>query len=155
MIIKKFQGKTEAEAVESAKKELGDGIVIMNVRNVKKKGMFSFLKPQMVEVTVALEEEPVRPGTVPEKDLNLTDAIANIRSVSEKALQQEAAGKKEQGSQEEKHADSTVIEENCFIIPCWKMKSMKNMPTRSLMKLKNPTSRTCRLTMHFPISTRK
>ena len=51
MIIKKFQGKTEAEAVESAKKELGDGIVIMNVRNVKKKGMFSFLKPQMVEVT--------------------------------------------------------------------------------------------------------
>ena len=84
MIIKKFQGKTEAEAVESAKKELGDGIVIMNVRNVKKKGMFSFLKPQMVEVTVALEEEPVRPGTVPEKD---------------------------QGSQEEKHADSTVIEE--------------------------------------------
>ena len=111
MIIKKFQGKTEAEAVESAKKELGDGIVIMNVRNVKKKGMFSFLKPQMVEVTVALEEEPVRPGTVPEKDLNLTDAIANIRSVSEKALQQEAAGKKEQCSQEEKHADSTVIEE--------------------------------------------
>ena len=111
MIIKKFQGKTEAEAVESAKKELGDGIVIMNVRNVKKKGMFSFLKPQMVEVTVALEEEPVRPGVVPEKDRNLTDAIANIRSVSEKALQQEAAGKKEQGSQEEKHADSTVIEE--------------------------------------------
>lgn len=62
MIIKKFQGKTEAEAVESAKKELGDGIVIMNVRNVKKKGMFSFLKPQMVEVTVALEEEPGKTG---------------------------------------------------------------------------------------------
>ena len=111
MIIKKFQGKTEAEAVESAKKELGDGIVIMNVRNVKKKGMFSFLKPQMIEVTVALEEEPVRPGVVPEPDRNLTDAIANIRSVSEKALQQEAAGKKEQGSPEEKHTDSTVIEE--------------------------------------------
>ena len=111
MIIKKFQGKTEAEAVESAKKELGDGIVIMNVRNVKKRGMFSFLKPQMIEVTVALEEEPVRPGAVPEPDRNLTDAIANIRSVSEKALQQEAAGKKEQGSPEEKHTDSTVIEE--------------------------------------------
>ena len=111
MIIKKFQGKTETEAVESAKKELGNGIVIMNVRNVKKKGMFSFLKPQMVEVTVALEEEPVRPTAVPEVNRNLTDAIANIRSVSEKALQQEAAGKKEQGSPEEKHADSTVIEE--------------------------------------------
>ncbi len=59
MIIKKFQGKTEAQAVESAKKELGSGVVIMNVRNVKSNGIFSFLKPQMVEVTVALEDEPV------------------------------------------------------------------------------------------------
>ena len=58
MIIKKFQGKTEAEAVESAKKELGSSVVIMNVRNLKRKGLFSFLKKQTVEVTVALEEEP-------------------------------------------------------------------------------------------------
>ena len=55
MIIKKFQGKTEAEAVESAKKELGSNVVIMNVRNVKRKGLFSFLMSQQVEVTVALE----------------------------------------------------------------------------------------------------
>ena len=60
MIIKKFQGKTEAEAVESAKKELGNGVVIMNVRSVKRKGIFSFLRPQLIEVTVALEEEPAR-----------------------------------------------------------------------------------------------
>lgn len=36
MIIKKFTGKTEAEATEAAKKELGNGLVIMNVREVKK-----------------------------------------------------------------------------------------------------------------------
>ncbi len=58
MIIKKFQGKTEAEAVETAKKELGNNVVVMNVKSVKKKGIFSFLKPQLTEVTVALEEEP-------------------------------------------------------------------------------------------------
>lgn len=58
MIIKKFQGKTEAEAVESAKKELGSNVVIMNVRNMKRKGLLGFLKAQVVEVTVALEEEP-------------------------------------------------------------------------------------------------
>ncbi|MDE5931751.1 MAG: flagellar biosynthesis protein FlhF, partial [Lachnospiraceae bacterium] len=57
MIIKKFLGKTESEAVESAKKELGANVVVMNVKNVKRKGLFDFLKPQMVEVTVALEEE--------------------------------------------------------------------------------------------------
>lgn len=64
MIIKKFQGKTEAEAVENAKKELGTNVVIMNVRNVKNKGLFSFLKQQAVEVTVALEEETERYGAV-------------------------------------------------------------------------------------------
>ena len=57
MIIKKFQGKTEEEASQAAQKELGSNVVIMNVRNVKRKGIFSFLMPQMVEVTVALEED--------------------------------------------------------------------------------------------------
>lgn len=60
MIIKKFQGKTENEAVETARKELGNNVVIMNVRNVKRKGLFGFLKKQTVEVTVALEEETER-----------------------------------------------------------------------------------------------
>lgn len=60
MIIKKFQAKTEAEAIESAKKELGENIVIMNVRKVKKKGIFAVFKAQLTEVTVALEEEQER-----------------------------------------------------------------------------------------------
>lgn len=57
MIIKKFQGKTEADATLLAKKELGDAVVIMNVRNVKKKGLAGIFSSPMVEVTVALEEE--------------------------------------------------------------------------------------------------
>ena len=60
MIIKRFQAKTENEAVENAKKELGPNVVIMNVKNIKKKGLFGFLKGNMVEVTVALEEERER-----------------------------------------------------------------------------------------------
>ena len=32
MIIKKYTGKTEAEATEAAKKELGSGLVIMNTK---------------------------------------------------------------------------------------------------------------------------
>ncbi len=70
MIIKKFQGKTENDAVETAKKELGNNVVIMNVKNVKKKGILRFFLPDTVEVTVALEEEnekyaPVRREAVP------------------------------------------------------------------------------------------
>ena len=32
MIIKKFTAQSEQEATENAKKELGDGVVVMNVR---------------------------------------------------------------------------------------------------------------------------
>ncbi|MCR5673923.1 MAG: flagellar biosynthesis protein FlhF [Lachnospiraceae bacterium] len=62
MIIKKFQAKTEEEAVSAAKKEMGENVVIMSVRSIKKKGLFSFLKKPVVEVTVGMEEEtPERP----------------------------------------------------------------------------------------------
>lgn len=57
MIIKKFVSKTELEATENARKELGPGVVVMNVRQVKKKGILGFLRAPQVEVTVALEEE--------------------------------------------------------------------------------------------------
>lgn len=68
MIIKKFQGKTENEAVEAAKKELGNNVVIMNVRNVKKKGILRFFRPDIVEVTVALEEENERYGAIKKEE---------------------------------------------------------------------------------------
>ncbi len=59
MIIKKFQGKTEIEAIEAAKKEMGPNVVVMNVKNMKKKGLSKllFFKPALIEVTVAMEEE--------------------------------------------------------------------------------------------------
>lgn len=60
MIIKKYQGKTEADAIALAKKELGEGVVVMNVKTTKPKGFFAFLKSNSVEVTVALEEESER-----------------------------------------------------------------------------------------------
>ena len=37
MIIKKYQGKTEEEAMIFAKKELGEGVVLMNVKNMGSK----------------------------------------------------------------------------------------------------------------------
>ena len=60
MIIKKYVGKTESEATEEAKKELGQNIVIMNVRPAKKSGFFSFFQAQKIEVTVGMEEESDR-----------------------------------------------------------------------------------------------
>lgn len=81
MIIKKYTGKTEAEATEAAKKELGSGLVIMNVREVKKKGFFAFLSPKQIEITAALEEEnPQKPqyGSI----TRTVDASAENRNLS-------------------------------------------------------------------------
>lgn len=86
MIIKKFQGKTEEEAVEAAKKELGNNVVVMNVRNVKRKGLLALFKSSMVEVTVALEDEGDRKEPIPETNArSITEALGKIAPIVEKA----------------------------------------------------------------------
>lgn len=57
MIIKKYQGKTEKDAMEIARKELGEGIVLMNAKEVKPKGFLKIFKKSYTEITVAKEEE--------------------------------------------------------------------------------------------------
>lgn len=86
MIIKKFQAKTENEAVDMAKKELGPNVVIMNVKNIKKKGLFGFLKGNMVEVTVALEEETER--QVPIRTSSITRPETNNNAASTAKMQE-------------------------------------------------------------------
>ncbi len=83
MIIKKYTGKTEAEATEAAKKELGNGIVIMNVKEVKPKGLFSFLKSKLTEVTVALEGDQDRIG-VPRKEAGIINQGVEKSNVEKK-----------------------------------------------------------------------
>ncbi len=116
MIIKKFQGKTEEEAMEMAKKELGNSVVLMNVKQVKKKGLFSIFKPQMIEVTVALEEEPV------DQSANLRSAVAAVSEIARSQMNEPEPAKAEkkepvvkaEPKPEEKPAekkDDSVIEE--------------------------------------------
>jgi len=57
MTIKKFTGKTKEEAIAKAKEEFGEGAVVMNVKEVKPTGFFSFLKSITYEVTAAVEEK--------------------------------------------------------------------------------------------------
>ena len=64
MIIKKFTAKTENEAREAARKDLGERAVIMNVREVRKKGFLGLFKKTMIEVTAALEEETEKPNSI-------------------------------------------------------------------------------------------
>jgi len=88
MIIKKYQGKTEEEALAVAKKELGNSVVLMNVKQVKKKGLFSILKPQLIEVTVALEEETA------DQTANLRSAVAAVSEIAQSQVNKEKTEQK-------------------------------------------------------------
>lgn len=68
MNIKTFKGKTEEEAMELAKKELGEHAVKMASRKVEPKGFFGKLFSQPVwEVTAAVDEPDVYERTIPRK----------------------------------------------------------------------------------------
>lgn len=57
MTINKFQGKTKEEAIQKAKAEFGENAVIMNVKEIKPKGLFGIFSSSTYEVTAAIEEK--------------------------------------------------------------------------------------------------
>jgi flagellar biosynthesis protein FlhF len=59
MTIKKFTGNTREEAIQNAKDELGQSVVIMNVKEVRPSGLTGFFKKSTYEVTAALEDDTV------------------------------------------------------------------------------------------------
>lgn len=88
MIIKKFQGKTEAEATALAKKELGENAVIMHAKTVKKKGILGLFKKPYVEVSAAVEEES---DTSFIKVKEAVDEVA--KTLNEKGVEEKEAAK--------------------------------------------------------------
>ena len=134
MIIKKFTARTENEAIANAKKELGEGVVVMNVKDIKAKGLFAFLKPHTVEVTVALEEEnekytaavsaindviassqsketpvipaPAAPETVEEKPKKESSAIEEKLDSLQSLLEQQLQKPEEEKEKEDKKEES-------------------------------------------------
>jgi flagellar biosynthesis protein FlhF len=71
--INKFQGKTKEEAIQKAKTEFGETAVIMNVKEVKPKGIFRIFKSTTYEVTAAMEEK--------EQNVNQTIAMQNMKKL--------------------------------------------------------------------------
>ena len=129
MIIKKFTAKTEEEAFSQAKAELGEGVSIIHSRNVKPKGLFSFLRRMQVEITVAMEEEMDRGESVaretiakvdqlrqkeekesaPEpaestrlSETHVEEKLDNIQSLLEQKLSRQTAENKEKKEEEKK-----------------------------------------------------
>lgn len=77
MTINKYQGKTKEEAIEKAKQELGQNAVVLNVKEIKPKGMFKVFKNSVYEVTAAVEETQkfVNPVSMQEAFQKTNDTI--------------------------------------------------------------------------------
>lgn len=56
MIVKKYTGGSETEAVMKAKDDLGSNAVVLNVKSMKQRGFAKLFKKDFVEITAALEE---------------------------------------------------------------------------------------------------
>lgn len=105
MTINKFQGKTQEEAIEKAKKEMGENVVIMNVKETKPKGFFKAFKNSTYEVTAAMEEkeQAVNPFSALHAPLKMHD---NINYAADEKLSIPITREKQ-----EEHKENTVLEE--------------------------------------------
>lgn len=69
MIIKKFQANSETEAIMLAKADLGKDAIVMNIKTIKPKGIFSIFRKTKVEVTAAVDEVADRERQAAEKKM--------------------------------------------------------------------------------------
>ena len=61
MKIKKFDARTEQEAIEKVKTELGMDALVLSIKTTKPKGMFAFMRNPLVEVMAAYDEKKFVP----------------------------------------------------------------------------------------------
>ncbi len=91
MNIKKFTGKSQEEATQKAKADLGPNAVVMNVKEIKPKGLFKLFKSSTFEVTAAVEDQPLRQIAPQQaKPVNVNKAI-NAYASADKAQAKESA----------------------------------------------------------------
>lgn len=98
MIIKKYIGKTEEEAISLAKADLGEGVSIMNTKEVTPHGIFKLFRKPSFEVTAAIDdikkEEPKAAAKEETPDFSKLQQVLNEKQFApapdSKAAQKEA-----------------------------------------------------------------
>ncbi len=133
MIIKKFQARTETEAIIQARDELGKNAVVMNIKTITPRGIYRLFRKPVVEVTAAVDEgknysdekrkepikenpqiiydtpKPVEVEITQEEEKKDTSAIEtrlnNLQSILEKQLTQNQDGKEVSKEKEVKETE--------------------------------------------------
>lgn len=135
MIVKKFQGATENDAILMAKDELGPDAVVLNIKTMKQRGIFRILKKDFVEITAAVEEKKEEITSketkfvIPEVEHEKVDAIEEKLDTLHDMLKNQLASEKVS----EKEADDTAKEASIEIPEVVEKKENKNEKYLSLI----------------------
>lgn len=124
MIIKKYLAKSEKDAIEMAKNDLGNNAIVMNIKKVHPKGLAKIFVRSKVEVTAALDENPsypepqkrqekeereIFPERVAKKETedeeSIQDRLTKLQSFLEKQMQEKKAEEEKDSLTSEKVAD--------------------------------------------------
>ena len=137
MLIKKFQGATEQEALQLAKQELGKDVIITHIKSIKPKGIYRLFKKPLVEITAAVDEErvfekksyqqiaeeikknpfEVRPNKEEEKSSAIEQKLDSLQSMLEKQLREQQFTMLEK----EKEKELPAVEEQSAAMVCVQM----------------------------------
>lgn len=78
MIIKKYKAKTENEAIQMAKNDLGKDAIVMNVKTIKPRGIASIFRKPRVELTAAIDDSILERSTSVFKNDSTVDHGKNV-----------------------------------------------------------------------------
>ena len=81
MKMKKYEATTEQQAIEMVKNELGMDAIILNIKKIQPRGLFSFFRKPKVEDTAAYEDKP--PIKVSKEDVNKNNALSDKAEASD------------------------------------------------------------------------
>ncbi len=135
MLIKKFQGASEQEALQLAKQELGKDVIITHIKSIKPKGIYRLFKKPVVEITAAVDEERIyekknyqqiaeelkknpyefRVNKEEEKSSAIEQKLDSLQNMLEKQL------KEQQTTTVEKEKEASVAEEQTAAMACVQM----------------------------------
>lgn len=96
MIVKKYTGNTETEAVMKAKDDLGPNAVVLNVKTMKHRGVARIFRKDFIEITAALEEKEFAQtvnNKKPTFEAVANDALLNASKQEPKSVNKPASHK--------------------------------------------------------------
>lgn len=108
MVIRKYIAMTEEEATKLAKEELGEEVVIMNVKKVTPKGFSRLFKKPSVEITAAVDE-------IKEEDGNPSENFPDFSKLQE-AIQETNAVLAAEEARKEAQKENDIFSDKDLII---------------------------------------